>query len=109
MEPRAVTIHSITLSRPFSETAPAFEFEVSCGGGTYIRSLVRDIAREMGTAGHMSDLVRTKQGEFVLDDCIAAEDIFSADKILAAMPGKLGEVGGSEAAAGVEKNAKTAE
>lgn len=91
MTPRAITIHSISLSRPFAETSPAFEFEVSCGGGTYIRSLVRDIARDLGSAAHMCALVRTKQGEFTLDDCIDADNIFQADKILSAMPGKLGE------------------
>ena len=68
MEPRAVTIHSISLCRPLAETLPAFEFEVSCGGGTYIRSLVRDIARDLGTAAHMSALIRTKQVSYSVTD-----------------------------------------
>jgi tRNA pseudouridine55 synthase len=40
------------------------EMRVVCGGGTYMRSLVHDLAVSMGTCGHMTVLKRTRQGIF---------------------------------------------
>ena len=39
-------------------------FEVTCGKGTYIRALVRDLAKRLGTVGHVSQLRRTAVGPF---------------------------------------------
>jgi len=44
-----------------------FFIEVECGGGTYIRSLVRDIGIALGTVATMTQLERTKQGQFFLE------------------------------------------
>ena len=49
--------------------------EVVCQKGTYIRQLGRDIARAMGTAGHLKSLVRTEIGSFNFDNSIKLEDI----------------------------------
>ena len=43
--------------------------------GTYIRSLIRDIAYDLNTYGTMKNLVRTKQGIFSLEDSYTLEDI----------------------------------
>ena len=53
------------------------KFTIRCkvSKGTYIRSLVRDISKELGTIGVMSKLNRTKQGEFNLDDSYSLSDI----------------------------------
>lgn len=50
-------------------------FRVSCGKGTYIRSLARDIAHGLGTLGYVTSLVRTKVGKFSIKDAISLEDI----------------------------------
>ena len=63
---------------------PLFTLNVSCGGGTYIRSIVRDIGYEMDTVATMTGLVRTKQGPFLLEDALRRED-WNADKIYEAM------------------------
>jgi tRNA pseudouridine55 synthase len=63
---------------------PLFTLNVSCGGGTYIRSLVRDIGYELDTVATMTGLVRTKQGPFLLEDALKKED-WSADKIYEAI------------------------
>lgn len=63
---------------------PQFALEVQCGGGTYIRSLVRDIGYELDTVATMTGLVRTKQGPFVLEDALRRED-WNAEKIYAAI------------------------
>ncbi len=40
---------------------------VDCSSGTYVRALARDIARVLGTAGHLTTLRRTRVGSFVID------------------------------------------
>jgi len=40
-------------------------FEVVCGKGTYIRSLARDLALNLGTVGHVRNLRRTRVGPFL--------------------------------------------
>jgi len=49
-------------------------FGITCGGGTYIRSLFRDIASSLSTVAVMSALERTKSGSFCAEDAIYAED-----------------------------------
>jgi tRNA pseudouridine55 synthase len=41
-----------------------------CGKGAYVRAWVRDLAREMGTLGHVCALRRTKVGPFGVEDAI---------------------------------------
>jgi len=48
--------------------------------GTYIRSLARDIARALGTVGHVSMLRRTKAGPFTLDHSISLDKLAVAGK-----------------------------
>lgn len=54
-------------------------FEVSCGKGTYVRSLARDIAIALGTRGHVSALRRIATGDVSIDRCVAAAVIDAAD------------------------------
>ncbi len=53
------------------------KFNIKCkvSKGTYIRSLVRDISKELGTVGVMSKLNRTKQGNFEIKNCYTLKDI----------------------------------
>lgn len=43
-------------------------FKVKCSKGTYIRQLAYDIAKKLGTTGHLVSLTRTKVGEFTLEN-----------------------------------------
>lgn len=54
-----------------------FKFKCNVSKGTYIRSLIRDICTKLNEIGTMSDLVRTKQGKFKIEDSIKLEDITS--------------------------------
>lgn len=78
LEPRSVTIHQIDLLNFHS---PQFELAVECGGGTYIRSLVRDIGQSLGTVATMTALERTKQGPFGIADCLVRDE-WTTDKII---------------------------
>jgi tRNA pseudouridine55 synthase len=50
-------------------------FEVSCGKGTYIRSLARDMGRALGTAAHVSMLRRVQVGPFTESHMISLENL----------------------------------
>jgi tRNA pseudouridine55 synthase len=62
LKPRRVSIERLELAgRPDRDHA---DFVVTCGKGTYIRSLGRDLALALGTVGHLSALRRTAAGPF---------------------------------------------
>lgn len=57
----------------------SFSFKCLVSKGTYIRSLIRDIALKLGTVGVMSSLERTKQGCFSIDSSYSIGDIRSGN------------------------------
>lgn len=65
LEPRPVTIHSLSLV-DFRDGVAIIDAHV--GKGTYIRSLGRDIAHALGTYGHLEALERYKVGPFGYSD-----------------------------------------
>lgn len=69
---RMVEIKEIEL---INLTDEEYKFKVLVSKGTYIRSLIYDINRKLNVIGVMSDLVRTKQGIFNIDDAYTLEDI----------------------------------
>ena len=58
-QPRVVRIEALKLVNLGAET---LEFDVTCSKGTYVRTLGEDIARALGTVGHLSALRRTGIG-----------------------------------------------
>ncbi len=48
--------------------------KVTCGRGTYIRSLAKDIAKKLNTVGYIAVLKRTRIGEYNKKNCIKIED-----------------------------------
>ena len=74
---RAVTIHELFVRdvKPDEVT-----FSAAVSKGTYIRSLARDIARAVGTVGHVSCLRRTRAGPFGLDSAISLDFLEEAAK-----------------------------
>lgn len=62
---------------------PELRMRIKCGSGTYIRSLGRDIARDLGTEAIMSELVRTAIGCFQIEEAIEPDDQLSRGKLAA--------------------------
>ena len=58
-----------------------FKFKCSVSKGTYIRSLIRDIAIKLDTIGIMTDLRRVRQGKFKIEDTISLDNISSNNLI----------------------------
>lgn len=54
---------------------PVLNIEFVVSSGTYIRSLARDIGRALGSVAYLSNLVRTRIGEYDLKDAIRIEDL----------------------------------
>jgi len=63
--PRRVEIHRLTLE-PAGDSS--IRFSVECSPGTYIRSLARDIGAALGSAAHLAELRRVRNGAFVIED-----------------------------------------
>ena len=74
---RNVIINNINLvSGPrYMDNKTEFTFKCSVSKGTYIRSLIRDIASDLNTYGIMTDLIRTKQGNFDIKDAISLDQV----------------------------------
>lgn len=73
MKSRQVQIHSFDLLKIIDKDHALFM--VSCGSGTYIRALARDLAESLGTCGHLTALRRTKVGSFTLESAISLEKL----------------------------------
>jgi len=63
LKPQKIKIHSIKL---LSYEYPKVKILVSCGSGTYIRSLIHDIGIKLEVGAYMSALLRTKVGDFAV-------------------------------------------
>ncbi len=68
---RIVRIYDIKLIS-FNENT--ITLMVTCGRGTYIRSLAKDIAKQLNTVGHLVSLKRTRIGEYEEKNCIYIND-----------------------------------
>ena len=71
-EARPVTVHSFELTRldPNEESAT---FEISCSSGTYVRTLIHDLAASLGSGAYLTALRRTSVGYLSVDE--AREDV----------------------------------
>jgi tRNA pseudouridine55 synthase len=70
MQPRAVAIFDLEL---VSFEPPHGTFRVECGSGTYVRSLVRDIAVEVGSCAYTTSIHRTAVGPFDIDQAVSLD------------------------------------
>ena len=72
LAPRPVEIDAIALIEHGAEKSV---LEVTCGKGTYVRSLARDIAEILGTRGHVGSLHRAAVGPFSDADAVTIEQL----------------------------------
>jgi len=106
-QPRPVTVHAFDLLELNGDRAT---FRVSCSSGTYVRTLVADLAESLGTAAFLTALRRESVGGFGLKDAAGPHDlapdmislrIIHTDELVGSLPG-LGVVTvGEEARRGV--------
>ncbi|MGP4072203.1 tRNA pseudouridine(55) synthase TruB [Piscibacillus sp. B03] len=79
---RQIEIHSINMLSNdincYNEHDARFKFSVMCSSGTYVRTLCVDIGKQLGYPAHMSDLKRTKVGQFEIDDTVTFDEFEEA-------------------------------
>ncbi len=73
LAPRQVFIRSFVVA---SISLPSIKFEVTCGKGTYIRSLVHDFGKQLGVGAYLNALCRTRIGSFKLEDAYDVAALF---------------------------------
>jgi tRNA pseudouridine55 synthase len=75
-EPRPVKIHEFLIHEI---ALPYLAFTVACSKGTYVRTLVHDMGQKLGCGAHLSELRRTKTGNFLLDQAVTLENLLAME------------------------------
>ncbi len=78
IEPRKVKIYGIT---DIKYDYPEVKFTCKVSSGTYIRSLVEDIGKELGTGAYMSSLHRTQIGDFTIENSKPISELLNGDTL----------------------------
>lgn len=87
IEARTVEIERFELIEIHDESTAVFE--VDCGKGTYVRAFARDMGRDLGCFGHISELRRTAVEPFNEDDLIALSALTDLEGDLDALDNEL--------------------
>lgn len=74
--PRRVEVAELELS---SFAAPDIGFRATVSGGTYLRSLARDVGEALGCGAHLAELTRTRVGPFRLEEALAPQAVTPQD------------------------------
>ncbi len=77
LEPRKITIKEFKIT---DINLPIISFKVVCTTGTYIRSLANDFGRELGCGGYLSQLRRTRIGNFLVDEGMSMDEFIESVK-----------------------------
>jgi tRNA pseudouridine55 synthase len=72
LAPREVTVKSFKIE---AINLPEVSFRIVCSKGTYIRSLVRDFGDQLNVGAYLSELCRTRIGDFKLEDAVTVEQV----------------------------------
>lgn len=74
---RTVIVHSITIDH---YSYPVLKLKIATGPGVYIRSIARDIGKELKTGGYLKSLVRTRVARFSIEDALPLENLTTTTK-----------------------------
>ncbi len=69
---RPVTVHSFKL---ISYDSPTAAFTVSCGSGTYVRTLIADLAESLNTGAYLTTLRRTRVGHLTIENATEPREL----------------------------------
>lgn len=73
LKAKTVRIDEIELTH-FDPETMQMSIRISCGKGTYIRSLARDIGRALQSGAYLTALCRTRLGDVRIEDCVTIDD-----------------------------------
>jgi tRNA pseudouridine55 synthase len=83
---RLVDIHRIDILNWLPGEYPEVEVQIACGGGTYIRSIARDLGARLGTRGVLAFLERNASCGFRLADSITLEQLIQQQEASTFIP-----------------------
>ena len=69
LKPKQIRIDEIELTA-FDPEKMQMSIRVACGKGTYIRALARDIGRALNSGAYLTELCRTRSGDYRVENCI---------------------------------------
>ena len=79
--PRLVEIYSADLISFSGGSRPVARIRVTCGSGTYLRSLARDLGDALGVGGYLGQLTRTAYGRLSVEDGVLLDDLTDIDAV----------------------------
>jgi tRNA pseudouridine55 synthase len=74
--PRRIRIDRLAL---VELDLPRVRIAIACSKGTYVRSLVADLGRDLGVGAHMTELRRTRSGKFAIERAVPLDAVGSID------------------------------
>ena len=74
--PRPVTVYELSL---LSSRLPYWEARLVCSRGTYVRTLVEDIAERLGTCATLTELTRERIGPYLLSQALTLDQLRTWD------------------------------
>ena len=80
---------TVSESKLLSYDMPFFSFEVTVSHGAYVRILVNDIARSLGTVATVQELMRTHIGPLSSEHAVTLESLTSSDTLMSRLIEKL--------------------
>jgi tRNA pseudouridine55 synthase len=82
LDPVTVRIERIEVTR---FEPPLVELDITCGSGTYIRAVGRDLGEALGVGAHLTALRRTRVGQHRVEDALPAASLDDAPRVSAAI------------------------
>ncbi len=79
ISPKSVFVKKLEVTKHENSRT---NFKIECGKGFYIRSLARDLAKDLGIFGHISSLQREKVGKFCIESSILLDDLLKIGQTL---------------------------
>jgi tRNA pseudouridine55 synthase len=81
LAPREVEVYEARLLNFQAGPAAGARVVVRCGSGTYLRSIARDLGRQLGVGGYLGQLERTAYGDLTLENAVQSEELTTLESV----------------------------
>ena len=78
---REVEVYEATVLDFTPGSEPVARVQIRCGSGTYLRSIARDLGRQLGIGGYLGRLVRTAYGPLEIESAVQLDALSSAEDV----------------------------
>ena len=87
LKARTVEVYEATLLEFTSGAQARARVEITCGSGTYLRAIARDLGRSLGVGGYLGRLVRTAYGPLAITSAVRIDQLTGLDDVVARLQG----------------------